>query len=1707
MSEPVVLNRDNLRKELKGTLAYIAPEQTGRVNHSADHRADLYSLGVTLYQLAYGKTPFSHYSDPAQIIYAHIAEPAPAIDKTEIPRAFGLVLSKLLEKNPKSRYQSGISLLKDLEDIAASLKSGEEPLNFTAAAEDFDSRIVIAEGVFGREREITSLKQAYENSAKKASILCLNGPSGIGKSAICRELFSTISQTNSFYLAGKYDQFSKGQAYTAISAALTQFVKQAQSDETNNWAKLLQDCIANEAALLTSIVPRFCELLGEQDEIPIMSVKEIKTRRNLLFEKLILQICKTLVHQNRHLVLLIDDLQWADTVSIEILERLCQQAPAGLMLILSFRDEEIVNNEKANQLYQAISKQEKQAKAITLGPLGIEEISNWMKLQFSLNKEDNLRLAEQLLIRTDGNPFHIRTLLNKVIEDDIIYQKQGKTHCEWTRLEALQSASADEFVEEKLEKLEKIQFRLISEASVLGSSFSFDKLYILFDLYKPETEVALRALVKQQLLIKTGEMLMFSHDKVQAISAKQLSAKKREELNWKVGAKLLEQLGSDNNWQALSDCLLHCNEAIALIRQAETRKQLSRLNYRYAKHLMQQAAYQQAELNLLAAQKLLYNVKEQTTSIKELPPYSEQAAEIHISLGQILCNTGRGERGEKLFDWVLQHAQSRQDRIPAHVAKLVYLSSVYRIREARKELALLLNALGIKIPARIKPWHLLGNYSRTMLNSKAWQPEKIAQMPEMTDPAAQKTMNALSSCLLAAFMAATDYDPIILSHMVRLALKHGTSRHLARALIGFGVFHMAFNNYGLAKRYADSALSLLDRFENRSTESYVNIAYGCLIHHWHGPVKECEIYLNRGFETAMAMGDIETANITVNVIMGQNYLSGINLELIRQKYARLTDLVSLNNSGLDFQLNNMGRQFNHTLSHPDSDGLAIVGKYFNEAQINSFQKKKGDNLYVSAFFADKAYLHIMHGQYSKAFEFAARAFSGPLAKSIGSYYWGMLYFTLAYSALECLNHEKHAKRANKLYRIAKKKINAFAKQSPASYEVKRQIILSREIELKGNFKRSLEQYHRAISVANKLGNSPENAMLKELYGRFLLSSDYRELAPAQIMEAAQHYQKWGALPKLRELQNEFDYLKQEHSYNNQSSLSSSKDLATEIDFQCLSQSIEVLSSTLDEQSLISGLMRALIVNSGASKAVYLSFHNEQLSVRAVQIGQAQCEHFYGRDALLANFELRTEAINRFFSEQQEQLLCNYKDGPKDSSLLILPVLRQEQIRGLLYLENNLMSNAFRAEHIKVLRLLAGQAAIALENAKAFVALDEERKHNATLIRSMPMMIFALGADATIKYVNPEAIRVSQYSREELIGLNWWDSLYVGSDEELRRKQGRMVIYGEMENYEYPIFTKSGEERIILWTSVVKKNSESERQIMLFGLDATEEIHAKRKILNFNEELQSKVEERTLELEDSLINLKATQNKLIESEKNAALNSLVAGVAHEINTPIGIGVTGISQLQESTKDIIKSYKTGSMTQDQLESYFDASDHLADLTHNNLRRAAELVRNFKQISVDQASEAKRRFKVKSYFEQLIQSLQTQIANKSISIELNIENDFEINSFPGLYAQIVTNLVMNSLHHAFKDVDQGKITIETRLNEQTVEIEYRDNGVGIAEEHLQKIFDPFFTTNSQGGGSGLGLNIVYNIVTQTLEGELDCNSKLGEGVCFSIKLPKDL
>lgn len=402
--------------------------------------------------------------------------------------------------------------------------------------------------------------------------------------------------------------------------------------------------------------------------------------------------------------------------------------------------------------------------------------------------------------------------------------------------------------------------------------------------------------------------------------------------------------------------------------------------------------------------------------------------------------------------------------------------------------------------------------------------------------------------------------------------------------------------------------------------------------------------------------------------------------------------------------------------------------------------------------------------------------------------------------------------------------------------------------------------------------------------------------------------------------------------------------------------------------------------------------------------------------------------------------------------------------------------------------------------KAESELKKRENLYRMIFENSPIGIVHYNEKGVVTACNDAMSRILGFFKSSAIGYNL---LYELQNENLKSAVHKVLNGGGASfEGEYKGISDESYSWIKAELRPIFENTETVAGIGIFE-DITKRKQYEEYLNQAYSELEKKVEERTFELKESLNALKKAQNDLIRSERLVALGSMVAGVAHEINTPLGIGVTATSYLNDKLQDISKLFEEGTLKKSDFENFLHITDESTTIVSSNLERATDLIQSFKQVAVDQSGEKRRKFNLNSYIHDVLLSLRPKYKKTSHTITVNCPDDIELDSYPGAFSQIITNLLNNSLIHAFENMEKGEIIFDIEKIEDELYFNYTDNGVGMEPRVANQIFDPFFTTKRTTGGTGLGMHIVYNLVSQQLGGYITCISDRDKGTQFKIVL----
>ncbi len=1575
--------------QLEGTLPYLSPEQTGRMNRSLDYRTDFYSLGVTFYELLTGQLPFVA-EDAMEMVHCHLAKPPlpPHQVNPLLPPVLSDLVLKLMAKTAEDRYQSAFGLKSDLEHLLANLTGLTDLSGFKLAQHDFSTHFHLPQKLYGREAEIQQILAAFDTVVQGHSqLLLVAGYSGIGKSVLVREVYKPITEKRGYFITGKFDQFQRNVPYSAVAQAFRDLVHQRLTEtqsRLDEWQTQILTAVGNNGQVLIELIPEMALIFGPQPAVPTLPPTESQNRFNLVFQNFV----KVFGQVDHPLVIFLDDLQWVDSASLKLLTLLMNDIPY-LLVIGAYRDNEVSPVHPLMTTLEDLQKQGRLVQTLTLTPLTLSHLNQLVSDTLHLPTTQTLPLAELVLEKTGGNPFFMGEFLKTLYVEHWLEFNANQRVWQWdlAQIKARNiTANVVELMTGKIQGLPSPTQAILKLAASVGNQFDLATLAVISQTSVDSVKTDLWEALREGLVVPLEENYKFVHDRIQQAAYSLIPETDRPALHWQIGQLLKNHL-SETLGERLFEVVDHLNQGSSLATTPEEKIQLIQLNLQAAQKAKFATAYRMVISYLHHSYHWLTPTHWQTDY--------DLALSYHLELSEARYLGGDFDQMETVADIVLQQARTPMDTVKvyeilvqAYTGQTQYLKA---IQTARKGLSL----FGVELPEKPTPADLASAWASTASRWQGVTISELVHLPRLTSTHGQATMRLLSSSVAPSYVGMPELFPLIVSNMVNLSIEQGHAEQSPVAYSVYGSFLCATMEIEAGYQFGQLALQVLERLDTRSNRSRTLEVVKGLINPWKEPLSVLGHQLKEVYQITIEEGDFECAGYTAVVLGACTYFSGQSLEELElrlafylQELMRVQQNTSVNYLSVYRQSILTLRQT--VLSRPVTD--------LSEESTRLLRVLQAANDYYGLFqfYSNRLSLCYLFYDYRQALENAHLAHNY-LAGGVGSV-TAFFHFYDSLSRLAVYSEAEAAKCEEILQSVStnQAKMKQWAQHAPMNYQHKYDLVEAEKARVWGQFELAAKGYEKAIAGARENEYLQEEALAYELAARFYLSQGMEKFAQSYLQEASHCYQRWGALAKVQHLQMQYpqllakkssvmppNFLHTRMATTSVFSVASQSTGTQELDVNSILKSSQILSEEIVLPRLLEKMMLIVIENAGAELGLLLLPKSNQWFIEAEgQVGQTNVTVL---QAISIDDNRRVSAAMIAYVIRTQQPLVldaasqsgQFTRDPhivqsQVKSVLVVPLKHQGVLTGIVYLENNLTTGAFTADRLEVLNLISSQLAISIENA--------------------------------LLYVN----------------------------------------------------------------------------------------------------LEQKVAERTQELSEALAHLKTTQTHLIEVEKMAALGNLVAGVAHEINTPVGIGVTAATQLDKITVDFANLYKSGKMSRPDLEQYLNATYQTSALILKNLTRAAELTQSFKQVAVDQTSEQQRTFVLQEYINEILVSLRPKLKNTGYQVSVHCEETIKCTTYPGALAQILTNLIMNSLQHGFQGRATGQITITAIAQAPQVILHYRDDGNGIAPDVINKIFEPFFTTNRQGGGTGLGLHIVYNLVTHKLNGTIRCHSELGKGVDFTLILP---
>ncbi|NET28492.1 AAA family ATPase [Okeania sp. SIO1I7] len=1314
---------------LEGTLGYISPEQTGRMNRSLDYRTDFYSLGVTFYQMLAGKLPFES-SDPLELVHCHLAKNPPSLIG-EIPQVLADILIKLMAKNAEDRYQSAYGLKVDLEECRRQLQETGNIASFPLGQEDLSDRFSIPQKLYGREEEIATLLSAFERVSNppqtplskggegRAELMMVAGYSGIGKSSLVRELYKPITARRGYFISGKFDQFQRNIPYSAIVSAFGGLIGQLLAEteaKLQIWREKLSKALGANGQVIIDVIPEVELIIGKQPSVPVLGGEEAQNRFNLVMGNFIDVFCD----KQHPLTLFIDDLQWADSGTLKLIEQILIEGKTEYLLLLgAYRDNEVSASHPLSISLEKIQKNNNSINQITLQPLSLEQIACLIGDALHQSAEATTKLAQLVLEKTGGNPFFINEFLGVLSAENLLHFDRKLRNWQWNIEAIAGSGFTDNVVElmvKKLQKLPSSAQEILSIAACCGAEFDLQLMTLITGKSPQATFELLKKAIESDLILTRSELdenlliqfYKFAHDRIQQAAYSMIPDDKKAATHYRIGKMLLQESRPEAIEKNIFDLVSQLNYGKALITEQKERNELAKLNLIACHQAKAATAYETArEYASMGLSMLGENAWDSQY---------EMTLALHDLATELAAFCGDSEAMERFAGIVIAKARTLLEKVNVYRIKMQFQISQNKYAEAIAIGQQILAELGMVFPATPVQEDLQRSIAEieTLIGERGI--EDLVRLPKMRDREKIAITRIANTLIPAIIATGSSLFLLLVTLLVKLSIQYGNTEAsgLTYTLYGYICCNIK-QDVDTGVKYGKLALQVVSELDAKAFKAEaLNVIVLCI---WHRKyhLKETLSLSLEGYTSGLETGNKEFAGYCAGMyciysLWWARPLSTLEQEVraYSNKFQQLNQLKTGNQCRIYWQtiLNLLGVAENPTI---------LSGEALSEVE---FLSSNNDLPSFGLFYPYKLMLCYLFGEIESALNHAAdsRRYVTTVA---GMFFAAAFYFYDSLISLAALSLGLE-ERTEALQRVQENQtqLQQWAKDAPMNYQHKVDLVEAEKCRVLGQKAEAIELYNKAIAGAKENEYTQEEALANELAAKFYLNWGQEKVARLYMMDAHYCYSRWEATAKVKHLEENYPQLCP--SPTTKSSGSTLHDTYTtknstervDLDLATVIKSTNAISSEIVLDKLLATLMNILVENAGAQRGILILPSDEGLLVEAIK--EADSEEVSVLVSLpLHKFEKLSERIVRYVARTRKTVVLNnatnegkftddtYIQKYKCQSVACTPLISQNKLQGIIYLENNLSTGAFTQERLALLRTLAAQGAISLENARLY----------------------------------------------------------------------------------------------------------------------------------------------------------------------------------------------------------------------------------------------------------------------------------------------------------------------------------------------------------------------------------------------------------------------
>jgi PAS domain S-box-containing protein len=1655
-----------------GTLAYMAPEQTGRMNRSVDSRSDLYSLGVTFYEMLTGQLPFTA-ADPMEWVHCHIArQPAPPSERVAgVPGPLATIVMKLLAKTAEARYQTAAGVEADLGRCLEEWESHGRIEPFSLGAHDASERLLIPEKLYGREREIDTLLASFDRVVTNGTpeLVLVSGYSGIGKSSGVNELHKALVPQRGLFASGKFDQYKRDIPYATVGQAFQGLVRSllAQSEEELGRRRAsLIDALGQNGQLMVNLVPELELVIGKQPPVPDLPPRDAQNRFQMVFRRFL----GVFARKEHPLALFLDDLQWLDAATLDLLEHLVTHPEVRhLLLVGAYRDNEVGPAHPLLRTLDAIRDADVRVREIMLAPLGLDDVGRLIADALHCEPERARSLAELVQEKTGGNPFFAIQFFTALSEEGQLAFDPVTRAWQWDMDRIRAKNYTDNVVDlmtGKLRRLSSTTQEALKQLACLGNIAPIATLALVHGTTEEAIHAALWEAVRADLVVHQDSAYKFLHDRMQQAAYSLILDEQRADVHLRIGRVLLAGMTAFELAEHLFDIANHFNRGATQLVDLDEKAQVAAIELRAGRKAKASMAHASACVYLGAGMALLDE--------SDWDSHYDLTFSLWLERAECEYLTGQLASAEARLSLLSTRARTIVDSAAVTCVRLnLYTTLDHSDSAVEVGLDYLRRVDDGRWPLHATAEDVRQAYDRLLQRLGSGSIELLVDLPLMIDPDRRATMDVLTMLTSPALFTEENLFRLVVCRMAALSLEHGNSDGscLAYAWLG-SVLGMYFGDYQAGFSFGRLGLDLVDKRGLDRFKARVYLVFAVHVVNWTQNLSISRGLLRRAFEAAQETGDLSYVAYSCVDLVTNFLAAGDPLGEAEREAENGLEFVRKMSFGLisDCMIGQL--RVIRVLRGLRPVFTSFDGAEFDEGSFEQRLESKPQLAFATSWYwIRKLQACVYAGDFASAVSAASKAASvlwtTPTQFEVAEYHF---YAALARAA--CCDMAEPDEQLQHLEALAShlKQIAVWADNCPATFANRAALVGAELARLEQRELDAERLYEAAIRSAREHGFVQNEGLAHEVAARFYAARGFDTIARAYLREARRCYLRWGGFGKVRQLEQLHPHLRDAPVPASPSTTIGAP--LDQLDVGTVVKASQAVSGEIVLEDLIKVLLRIAVEHAGAERGLLILFSGDEPRIAAeAMTGPGRLEVML-RQTAVSSTEL-PESVFHYVARTRESLILDdalaqnqfsadeYLRQKQVRSVLCLPLVKQAKLIGALYLENNLASHVFTAARISVLEVLASQAAISLENARLYNDLREREARIRRLVDANIIGIVIWDVQGRIIETNQAFLDIVGYAREDLTSLRWTELTPAEWRDVDDQAFAEIKATGTVQPREKEYFRKDGSRVPVLVARAIFEWNRDEG--VAFVLDLTDRKHVEGA-------------------------LRDAQANLAHVVRVTTLGELAASIAHEVSQPLA-GVVANAEaclrwLRRGTPDVDTACRS-------VEWIIDDGNRASEV----IRRVQALAKNteIEEVPLD----------LNDVVREVVALVQRELNGHRVSLRMELAPALPLILGDRVQLQqVVINLVMNGIEAMQPVTDRPReLAIRSQHETRQVLVSVTDCGVGISAENADRLFNAFFTTKS--GGMGMGLSICRSIM-EAHGGRLWATASIPHGATFQFTLP---